>query len=101
MVGWGNPGMRTMEETQHRVDYARGNALRGRHDIVRSGFGRMAGLVVIASVAITGLRQVALGEFSVQGQPPRLELGVGLCRCRLQEEKAGVGEVGHGSSLAS
>jgi hypothetical protein len=68
MVGWGNPGMRTMEETQHRVDYARGNALRGRHDIVRSGFGRMAGLIVIASVAITGLWQVAFGKFPVQGE---------------------------------
>jgi hypothetical protein len=82
MVGWGNPGLRTMEETQHRVDYARGNALRGGHDIVRSGFGRMAGLVVIASVAITGLGQIALGEFPIQGPPPGRELGIGRCECQ-------------------
>jgi hypothetical protein len=61
--------VRTMKETERWVDYARGNVLCGRHDIVSRRFGRVSGLIVIPSIAVAGLRQVAFGELSVQGQP--------------------------------
>ena len=90
MVGWGNPGMRTMEEMQHRVDYDWGNALRSScDDIVCLSFRGMADLVVIPSVAIAGLGHVSLGQLSVQDQPPR------FCRSRPQRAKADVDEGAH------
>jgi len=96
MVGWGNPGMRTMEEMQHRVDYDWGNALRSScDDIVCLSFRGMADLVVIPSVAIAGLGHVSLGQLPVQGQPPRQELRFGFGRSRPQRAKADVDEGVH------